>query len=105
MGDWWIDEQPWPGPKEQAPTSLGDFARAFRSIGMTYSRAFGKFAAQLSAYSDHNRESLEELLKDFKPKPPSVPFIPPTPEELIKRKQQARHGPYGGGFDRRGRKF
>ena len=96
MGNWWFDEEPWPGPKEQPPVTLEDYKRVFVHIG----RAFGKIMVECS---DNLHTTFDSLVKAYDPKPIATP--PTTREELLERKKQNKHGPYGGGFDRRGRKF
>lgn len=103
MGNWWIDEEPWPGPKERPPFDLSEFRDAFRTISLSFGRGFGKLAASFEAMGASMHDSLAEELKAYKPTSHAGP--PRTREELLERKKNLQHGPYAGGFDRRGRKF
>lgn len=125
MGDWWIDDAPYPGPKRELawPEALEglktffnaaaqDFNRQFLAVG----RAFGKSAALAEALKEQQVHVVSGpslgymVIDELKEKNNSFfgvelqqghPSIVPKIRPITNKK----HGPYGGGFDRRGRKF
>lgn len=116
MGNWWLDEEPWPGPKQEEPRiqwvyTSGRKTSSFRVNFLDTDLGSWDPAPALKGLRERLNAPFEDLSESFVRLgeafgiPPEEAF-PPTPEQLLARKRRnVQHGPYGGGFDRRGRKF
>lgn len=116
MGNWWLDEEPWPSPKQEEPRIHWVYtgsrkASAFRVNfintdleGWDPAPGLKKLRERLNAAFENLPNAFINLGEAFD-LPPQEDF-PPTIEQLLARKKRNKqHGPYRGGFDRRGRKF
>lgn len=101
MGNWWQDEEPYPGPKVAPSTSFSTWKETLHNLALGVNYTFvGKGSFQGSMHEFSEKMGDIGILVNV----PS-PKIPTTREQLLERKKNLTHGPYVGGYDRRGRKY
>lgn len=111
--EWWIDYDTWPGPGVTHNMTLGEAFQLMREkfrdalnlnqVFIPASKLAGKNLDELSKKANDLNRGLNATGWNnhfhFDAPPPKAVFTPP------KAKTSLKHGPYGGGFDRRGGKF
>ena len=105
MGDWWIDETPYPGPKESdLRDALRQIGAAFAETGRRYGRGIRQLAAVVEkmqgfGYSAQEFNGHWHFFVD-----PATPFVPTTTapgeptdpkERALWLKKNQNKGPYG----------
>ena len=116
MGDWWLDETPYPGPPEPEPIDLEQIAKLLSQVGQrvgvgveavadSLKKSFRNFGFAYSEYNGHIHMHMDLAAPKFESDHPQLPlkfdFKPKTGRPM----PPPRHvGPRSSGkFDRKGR--